>query len=345
LFFGATQATTLSVINPVLGTTYSWFNVENGGVAISTGATYTPTVPTGISTFYVEASIGACKSTRTRVDVTSTPVPGPATILTQSVSILSGQNATLTASTTEPGVGLDWYETATGGTKLLANSNTFTTPILTASKTYYVESVNLAGGCVSATRVPVTVTVQPAALGGCREASSQITTQNGICLLCNATNPNNSVDGNPATAARLTVPANVLGSMQQTLQFTNPGKAGDIVDVDVDLPGGLADVQLLGAISLATYNGATYNNDRVTISNPLITLQLLSGSRYRASITAGANFDRVEIRLGGVLGLLTNLDIYQATYRYKAPVITGNQAICGGQTTTLTAGLALGRNY
>ncbi|MFQ6602801.1 gliding motility-associated C-terminal domain-containing protein [Flavobacterium sp. C3NV] len=339
---GATQATTLSVINPVLGTTYSWFNVENGGVAISTGATYTPTVPTGISTFYVEASIGACKSTRTRVDVTSTPVPGPATILTQSVSILSGQNATLTASTTEPGVGLDWYETATGGTKLLANSNTFTTPILTASKTYYVESVNLAGGCVSATRVPVTVTVQPAALGGCREASSQITTQVGICLLCNATNPNFSVDGNPATAARLTVPANVLGSMQQTLQFTNPGKAGDIVDVDLELPGGLADVQLLSAISLATYNGATYNNDRVTISNPLITLQLLSGTRYRASITAGANFDRVEVRLGGVLGLLTNLDIYQATYRYKAPVISGSQAICGGQTTTLTAGLALG---
>ena len=77
--------------------------------------------------------------------------------------------------------------------------------------------------------------------------------------MCNATNPNFSVDGNPATAARLTIPANVLGSMQQTLQFTNPGKAGDIVDVDLELPGGLADVQLLSAISLATYNGATYS--------------------------------------------------------------------------------------
>ena len=339
---GATQVTTLSVVNPVLGTTYSWYDAQTGGTLLTTGSTYTPTVPTGTSTFYVEASIGTCKSTRTQVNVTSTPVPGPATILTQSVSIISGQNATLSASTAEPGVSLDWYDAASGGTKLLANSNTFTTPILTASKTYYVESVNLAGGCVSATRVPVTVTVQPAALGGCREASSQITTQVGICLLCNATNPNFSVDGNPATAARLTVPANVLGSMQQTLQFTNPGKAGDIVDVDLELPGGLADVQLLSAISLATYNGATYNNDRVTISNPLITLQLLSGTRYRASITAGANFDRVEVRLGGVLGLLTNLDIYQATYRYKAPVISGSQAICGGQTTTLTAGLALG---
>jgi gliding motility-associated-like protein/uncharacterized repeat protein (TIGR01451 family) len=341
---GATQATTLSVINPVLGTTYSWFNVANGGAAITTGATYTPTVPTGISTFYIEASIGTCKSTRTRVDVTSTPVPALATILTQGVSILAGQNATLSASTTEPGVGLDWYDTPTGGTKLLANSSTFTTPILTASKTYYVESVNLAGGCVSTTRVPVPVTVQPAALGGCREASSQITTQVGICLLCSSTNLNNSVDGNPATAASLTIPIGVVASLQQTLQFTNPGKAGDIVDVELALPGGLADLSLLGAVSLATYNGATYNNDRIAITNPLISLQLLSGNRFRASVVAGANFDRVEIRLGAVANLLTTVDIYQATYRYKAPVISGNTTICSGQTTTLNANLALGES-
>ena len=339
---GVTQATTLSVINPILGTTYSWYNVATGGVALTTGTTYTPTVPTGISTYYVEASIGACKSTRTQVNVTSTSVPALATILTQGVSILAGQNATLSASTTEPGVGLDWYDAPTGGTKLLANSTTFTTPILTATKIYYVESVNLTGGCVSTTRVPVTVTVQPAALGGCREASSQVTTQVGICLLCSSTNLNNSVDGNPATAASLTIPIGVAASLQQTLQFTNPGKAGDIVDVELALPGGIADLSLLGAVSLATYNGATYNNDRIFINNPLVTLQLLSGNRFKASVVAGANFDRVEIRLGGLATALTTVDIYQATYRYKAPVISGNTTICGGQTATLNANLALG---
>ncbi|OCB73250.1 gliding motility-associated C-terminal domain-containing protein [Flavobacterium piscis] len=341
---GATQATTLSVVNPVLGTTYSWYDAQTGGTLLTTGSTYTPTVPTGTSTFYVEASIGTCKSTRTQVNVTSTPVPGPATILTQSVSIISGQNATLSASTAEPGVSLDWYDAASGGTKLLANSNTFTTPILTASKTYYVESVNLAGGCVSATRVPVPVTVIAAALGGCLEANSQQTTQNGLCLLCFSTTPNNSVDGNTTTAARLTLPVGLLnGWIQQTLQFNNPGLAGDIVDVELELPGGIADLSLLGAVSLATYNGATYNNDRVsTNNNTLVTLQLLSGNRFKASIVAGANFDRVEVRLGGLVSALTNLDIYQASYRYKAPTFAGNTAICGGQTTTLTANLALG---
>ncbi|OWU90625.1 hypothetical protein APR43_11630 [Flavobacterium sp. NLM] len=341
---GATQQTTLTLLNPIPGTTYSWYSVSSGGVALATGTTYSPTVPLGTTTFYVEGAIGSCISpTRTAVNVVSTAVPATPTVLTQSVTIQSGQNATLNATTSEVGAQLNWYDVPTGGTPVATNTPTFTTPILTATKTYFVEAQSPNGSCVSAVRVPITVTVQPAALGGCLEASSQQTTQNGLCLLCSSTNPNNSVDGNPATAARLTVPIGLInGWVQQTLQFTNPGKTGDIVDVELELPGGLADLSLLGAVSLATYNGATYNNDRVSINNPLITLQLLSGDRFRASVVAGANFDRVEIRLRGLATVLTNLDIYQATYRYKAPVITGNTTICSGQTTTLTATLAVG---
>ena len=340
---GATQQITLSVLNPVPGTTYSWYASAAATTALATGTTYSPTVPLGTTPFFVEASIGSCISNRIQTNVVATAVPANPTVLTQSVTIQSGQNATLNATTSEPGVQLNWYEAASGGTAVATNTATFTTPILTATKTYYVEAQSPNGNCVSAARVPVTVTVQPAALGGCLEASSQSTTQNGLCLLCSSTNPNNSVDGNPATAARLTVPVGLInGWMQQTLQFTNPGKAGDIVDVELELPGGLADVALLGAVNLATYNGATYNNDRIAINNPLITLQLLSGNRFRASVVAGANFDRVEIRLGGLATVLTSVDIYQATYRYKAPAITGDTSVCSGQTTTLTASLAVG---
>ncbi|WP_286966097.1 gliding motility-associated C-terminal domain-containing protein [Flavobacterium sp. UBA4854] len=338
---GATQQTTLSVVNAAPGTTYNWYSSSTGGPILSSGTTYSPTVPLGTTQFFVEAAIGSCVSSRTSVSVTSTAIPATPTILTQSVTIQSGQNATLSA-TGDVGTQLNWYETATGGTAVATNTSTFTTPILTATKTYYVEAQSANGNCVSATRVPVTVTVQPAALGGCLEASSQVTSQVGICLLCSATNLSNSVDGNPGTAASLSVPVGVAASIQQTLQFTNPGKAGDIVDVDLELPGGLADLSLLGAVSLATYNGTIYNNDRVAITNPLINLQLLSGNRFRASVTAGANFDRVEIRLGAVATVLSTLNIYQATYRYKAPVVTGNTAICSGTTTTLTAALAVG---
>ncbi len=339
---GATQQTTLSVVNAVPGTTYNWYSGATGGPVLASGTTYSPTVPLGTTSFFVEAAIGTCVSSRTQVNISSTAVPATPTVLTQSVTIQSGQNATLSATTTDVGAQLNWYETATGGTAVATNTPTFTTPILTATKTYYVEAQSPNGNCVSATRVPVTVTVQPAALGGCLEASSQVTTQVGICLLCSATNLNNSVDGNPATAATLSVPVGVAASIQQTLQFTNPGKAGDVVEVDMELPTGLADLSLLGAVSLATYNGTTYNNDRVAITNPLINLQLLSGNRFRATVTAGANFDRVEIRLGALATVLSILNIYQATYRYKAPTIAGNTTICSGTTTTLTAALAVG---
>ncbi|WP_035137062.1 Ig-like domain-containing protein, partial [Flavobacterium chungangense] len=340
---GATQQTTLSVINPIPGTTYNWYNVASNGVSLASGNTYSPTVPQGTTSFYVGAVIGSCLSpARTQVDVISTAIPSVPTVLTQSVTIQSGQNATLNATTSEAGVTLNWYDVASGGSAIAINSPTFTTPVLTASKTYYVESQSATGNCVSA-RVPVVVNVQPAALGGCLEANSQQTNQNGLCLLCGVTNPNNSVDGNSATATRLTVPVGLInGWIQQTLQFNNPGRAGDIVDVELELPGGLADVALLGVVSLATYNGATYNNDRVLINNSLVTLQLLSGNRFKASVEAGAAFDRVEIRLGGLAAVLTSLDIYQATYRYKTPTGLANRTICSGQTTTIVANIGVG---
>ncbi|WP_051892527.1 immunoglobulin domain-containing protein [Flavobacterium reichenbachii] len=341
---GTTQQTTLSVINPILGTTYSWYAASSGGTALASGDTYSPTVPVGTTSFFVEASIGSCISPgRTQVNVVSNAVPAAPTILTQSVTIQSGQNATLSASTSQTGVTINWYDLPTGGTVAQLNSPTFTTPILTATKTFYAETQSASGNCVSASRVPVTVTVIPNALGGCLEANSQQTSTNGLCLLCTSSTPNNSVDGNPATAARLTLPVGLLNAyIQQTLQFNNPGRPGDIVDVELELPGGLADVALLGGVSLATYNGATYNNDRTLITNSLITLQLLSGNRFRASVVAGANFDRVEVRFGAVVAVLTNLDIYQASYRYKPSVISGNTTICSGQSTTLTAALGAG---
>ena len=340
---GATQQTTLSVINPIPGTTYNWYSFASGGVALASGNTYSPTVALGTTSFYVEAVIGDCLSpARTQVDVNSNPVPSTPTILTQSVTIQSGQNATLNATTSQVGVTLNWYDVAIGGTAIATNTATYTTPVLTATKTYYVEAQSSSGNCVSATRVPVTVTVIPSALGGCLEAGSQQTLQNGLCLLCSSTSPNNSVDGNSLTAARLTVPVGLInGWIQQTLQFNNPGRAGDIVDVELELPGGILDLSVLNYISLATYNGATFNNDRVSVNN-LLTVQLLGGNRFRASVVAGANFDRVEVRLGGLATVLTSLDIYGASYRYKSPTGIANKTICSGQATTLAANIGVG---
>ncbi|MFH6967246.1 hypothetical protein ACHRVL_09530, partial [Flavobacterium sp. FlaQc-28] len=131
--------------------------------------------------------------------------------------------------------------------------------------------------------------------------------------------------------------------MQQILQFNNAGQAGDVITVELGIPGGLADVGLLSYISLATYNGATFNNDRAAV-NSLLNVQLLGGERFRVTLTAKSAFDRVEVRLGGLALLLTSLDIYGASYKFKERTITGNKTICSGQTTTLTADVALGES-
>jgi gliding motility-associated-like protein len=70
-------------------------------------------------------------------------------------SICSGNTASLKAIA--PGGVYKWYEVATGGT-LIYTGDTYITPVLNASKTYYVEvqSVSL---CASTSRTPVNVKV------------------------------------------------------------------------------------------------------------------------------------------------------------------------------------------
>lgn len=67
---------------------------------------------------------------------------------------------TLQASGANTGVSYVWYENETGGTSVFSGTKAkqLTTPVLTATKTYYVAlSVN---GCETA-RVPVTATINP----------------------------------------------------------------------------------------------------------------------------------------------------------------------------------------
>ena len=97
---------------------------------------------------------------------------------------------------------------------------------------------------------------------------------------------------------------------------------------------------MLSQISIATYNGTTYNNDRFTVNGSLINIQLLSGtSRFRIAYKATQNFDRVEVRLNAALaGVFSSLNVYDAVQEVTAPVITTTAlTVCQGSTATLTA--------
>lgn len=156
------SAVTLNIANPQAGYTYNWYTPA-GGPAVSSGSSIILTNLSGNISYYAEAvnGTGCISASRAKIDILVNPLPMAPQIKDQAgsstPSICSGNIAQLTATSTTSGVTFNWYDAATGGA-LLFTGATFNTPVLTANKTYYVESVN-AAGCVSATRSAVVVTI------------------------------------------------------------------------------------------------------------------------------------------------------------------------------------------
>ncbi|MBL4678667.1 MAG: gliding motility-associated C-terminal domain-containing protein, partial [Mucilaginibacter sp.] len=154
----ANASATLTVTNAQAGYTYNFYTVATGGTPAFTGTSYVTPSLTATTHYYVEAvnSTGCTSNSRTDVTVTVNQVPAAPVASATGTQICANNTTTLTA-TGDPGASLKWYTAATGGTALFTGA-TFTTPVLTANTTYYVEAVG-AAGCASLTRTPVAVTV------------------------------------------------------------------------------------------------------------------------------------------------------------------------------------------
>ena len=135
------------------GGTYRWYDAAAGGNLLATGPNFTTPALVANTTYYVQTTIGGFTSNRTAVIVTITVPPVQPTA--PGIQICSGSTATITASGSTGTY--EWYDSAAGG-NLLSASNTFTTPLLSANTTYYVQAV--LNGCTSA-RAAVIVTVAP----------------------------------------------------------------------------------------------------------------------------------------------------------------------------------------
>lgn len=129
-----------------------WFDAASGGTLLFTGTTYEPSL-TATKNFYVAASVGHnCSTTKPRIEVqaviNNTPV-----VTISDVTICSESSVDLEAISSSPTAVVDWYDQATGGTLLTTGLN-YTTPILSASTTYYIETSE--SSCMTA-RIPVSV--------------------------------------------------------------------------------------------------------------------------------------------------------------------------------------------
>lgn len=332
----AGSAATLNVSNLQAGVTYNWYaSTGNTPLVTNNNGVFTTPALTSNTTFYVEAVSGTALSTRTAVNVTINPAANPAVITTNNQVINSGQTTTLSA-TADAGNTIRWFATPTGGTELATGSN-FTTPALTTTTTFYVETIN-ASGCPSNGRVPVTVTVITGAGNTiCNAAGTQNSGITGICVLCGISGAGNSTDANPNNFTRITLAVGALSTGFQQLIFNSIGTATDSVRLDLGLPTGLLDLSLLGNITVNVMNGSTVVSS-YPLNSSLLRLSLLGGSRFQAVLPATGPFDRVEVRVGGLVSAITSLDIYGATIVYPSPTITsGTQTICAGTPVALSA--------
>jgi hypothetical protein len=143
------------------GANYS-FQWSTGGSPISgaTSTTYTTAalnIPGTVT--YVCAAINPNTSCASQATVNVPVNAKPAAPLSGgNVTACSNDGAQSLTMTSPVGTTVNWYSASTGGTLLLAGSNTYTTA---SAGTYYADVVVTASGCRSTSRTAVTLTVNP----------------------------------------------------------------------------------------------------------------------------------------------------------------------------------------
>jgi gliding motility-associated-like protein len=333
---GATA--TLRATGP--GTSFRWYNQPVGGTVLATGATYQVS-PTANAIYYVEGlTASGCASAVRKAVYVIVGLPQPL-VTPVATTINAGQTATFTVTNPNPAYEYNWYNAPVGGTVVKSNSTTFTTAPLSAAAVYYVEVKDPVGNCTSPTRTKVTVDInlptEPTPCSYATQQQSPIIT--GICLLCGVDNPGLAVDDNANSASTIQATVSALGYVGQLLKFNHVYPAGDSITLDLEIPGQLADVTLLGGIKIETYNGATANADGRFLNNPLIRLTLLStGNKFRVTIPVAKAFDGVLVSINGVLTALTSVKVYFAAVVTEKPQVAVTTVdVCSGSTATLTA--------
>lgn len=176
-------------------------------------------------------------------------------------------------------------------------------------------------------------------------------------LLASVDNEGRIVDANPDNYATLNTLISLLGigSASVDVSFPLNGRAGDYVGFTVANPTGLLDVDVLGGLTLITYDASGAVRESRSGSS-LLDLKLLSGTTNRYTVgflTTKGSYRIAKVRLvkTAVVGLLSNLRVYNSFYySINRPPVTvstsGPTTLCEGGSVTLAAYDSLGAgNY
>jgi hypothetical protein len=133
--------------------TINWYSASTGGSSLGTGVSFTTPGLNATTSYYVDATENNC-FTASRTAVTATINSTPAIISTTS-AVRSGAGSVILNATASDGI-INWYLAPTGGTSL-GTGNSFTTPNIIGTTSFFVDAT--ANSCITATRTEVVATV------------------------------------------------------------------------------------------------------------------------------------------------------------------------------------------
>lgn len=151
--YGETEDYVISITNGTEKFSYVWSPATF--LASTTNNPASANSITNSTTYTVTVSSAGCSSSAQAAVIVNTAPSAPTGI---NASRCGTGTLNINASTSA-GHTIDWYAAATGGTALLNNSTSFTTPSIATTSIYYAEARNTTSGCVSATRTAVTATI------------------------------------------------------------------------------------------------------------------------------------------------------------------------------------------
>ncbi|MCQ9636477.1 T9SS type A sorting domain-containing protein [Chryseobacterium sp. WG23] len=166
-------------------------------------------------------------------------------------------------------------------------------------------------------------------------ASSQTNSVTGLCIGCGVVNPLNAIGSNENDYSTLQVSIGLLARTEQTLIFPTSNIANNTnkLVIGIGSNGTPLSAQVLGGVSIETFNGDVSNNDYQNINNDILQLGSADPSKGEIELTMNIPFDRVKINVNsGLLNLGGELRVYY-TYQYKDPFINLMAHTEGGQVT------------
>ena len=126
-------------------------------------------------------------------------------------------------------------------------------------------------------------------------------------------NPLNAVDGIDGTYAEMFNNVGVLAYAKLQTLFASPSLSTDSLKIITSTGSSLLNVNLLTGFSIQRYLGGTTVGLPMSSSSTFLSVQLLAGGTLAAINLAPMPepYDRIEIKLGGAVGVLASLRIHE----------------------------------